>query len=156
MVKQIQINRIKVSDHFYLDELIPKEVYVQYYEKSIQFLDPRIIPLLEGLRKFFNTPVIVNTWWNNGLNNYRGFRPEGCQVGSKYSQHKMGRGIDCQFPANTDYNKVRQMIRDNYEEYFKPLGLSTIEKDTPNHLHIDCRNTSLIKPDGSLYEVPYQ
>lgn len=142
------MQRIKVSSHFNLDELVPKEIYMQYYEKSKQFLDPKGIQMLEGLRTFFNTPIIVNDWWSGGLKNYCGFRPPDYNKGSVLSQHKFGRGYDVHFPNGTNYEKIRQIIRDKYDT-FKSMGITTIEKNTPAHLHIDCRWTGM----EDLYEV---
>ena len=145
------MNRIKLSDHFYIDEVIPKEVYMQFYEKSVQFLDPRLAQMIEGIRNYFNVPITINNWFTGGDRHESGFRLPDTKTGVRLSQHKFGRAADLVFPKGTDYEKIRQTIRDKYDT-FRKMGISTIEKDTNTWLHIDCRQTGMDK----LYEVPYQ
>jgi hypothetical protein len=142
------IQRIKFSDHFYLDELVPKEIYMTFYEKSIMFLDPRTKDIIEGVRNYFGVPLIINNWWTGGNRHESGFRLPNTTTGALYSQHKFGRAFDMVFPAKTDYEKIRETIRERYDS-FKKMGITTIETNTPTWLHCDCRQTGLDK----LYEV---
>lgn len=144
------MNRIPIgtSGKFHLDEFVPKEIYMQYYEKSLMFINPIAIKMAEGIREYFNVPIIINNWWTGGDYNYSGFRQPDCKVGAYLSQHKMGTSaIDCHFPKGTDYEKVRQTIRDKYDT-FRKMGITTFERNV-NWLHIDCRQTGMDK----LYEV---
>lgn len=141
------MKRIKYTEHFFLDELVPKEIYMQFYEKSIMFLDPRIKDIIEGIRTYFNVPIIINNWFTGGERNESGFRLPETKTGSSLSQHKFGRAIDMIFPKGTDYEKVRQIIRDKYDT-FRKMGITTIENKV-NWLHVDCRQTIMDK----LYEV---
>ncbi len=141
------MNRIKFSEHFYLDELVPKEIYMQFYEKSIIFLDPRIKDMIEGVRTYFNVPIIINNWYTGGDRHESGFRLPDTKTGARFSQHKFGRAVDMIFPKGTDYEKVRQTIRDKYDT-FRKMGITTFEKNV-NWLHLDCRQTGMDK----LYEV---
>lgn len=145
------MQRIKIpnSKYFMLDELIPKEIYMKYYEKSLQFIDPRLITLIDYMRDYFKEPININTWWNAGDLNYSGFRPHDCPIGANESQHKFGRAADLHFGPNTDYEKIRNIVRNNYDK-FKQAGLTTIEQDTKTWLHVDIRYTN----QDRLYEVP--
>jgi hypothetical protein len=142
------IQRIKFSDHFYLDELVPKEIYMTFYEKSIMFLDPRTKDIIEGVRNYFGVPLIINNWWTGGNRHNSGFVLPEDNTESKYSQHLFGRGYNLWFPPKTNYEKIRETIRERYDS-FKKMEITTIESDTPDHLHIDCRQTNL----DTLYEV---
>lgn len=146
------MERLKVSPNFHLDEFIPKEIYSQFGNKSHQFLDPRLIPLCEELRRMLKLPLTINDWMiREGGRNESGFRTPSTTTGATYSQHKFGRAVDIQFPGVTDYEKMRNFIRLNFSK-LKEFGLSTIEKDTPTWLHLDIRTTNLL----TLYEVPYK
>lgn len=145
------MKRIRLSPHFYIDELVPKEIFMQYYEKSLMFIDPKLIQMIEGIRTYFNVPIIINNWYTGGERNESGFRLPDTTTGAILSQHKFGRAADLVFPKGTDYEKIRNTIRKNYDT-FKQMGITTIEKDTPSWLHIDCRYTEMER----LYEVPYK
>ncbi len=142
------MQRIKFSDHFYLDELVPKEIYMLFYEKSIMFLDPRTKDIIEGVRNYFGVPIVINNWWTGGNRHESGFRLPSTSTGALYSQHKFGRAFDMVFPPKTDYEKIRQTIRERYDS-FKKMGITTIEAGTQGWLHVDCRQTNMDK----LYEV---
>lgn len=144
------MTRITVAKNFYLDEFVPKEIYMQFYEKSIMFVNPSMISMAQGLRTYFNVPIGINDWWTGGSNNYNGFRPSNHSSTATLSQHYLANAIDARFPKGTDYDKIRQTIRDKYET-FRVMGITTMELNTYDHLHVDCRNTTGFKE--GLYEV---
>ena len=149
---------MKVSEHFYIQEFVPEEIYSKYGDKSIWFVSNQTIDLVEFIRNWFELPIFINTWHmkkpllqNDGSPfQYSGFRPPDCKVGSKLSQHRFGRAADIKM-LDVDYEQIRNEIRASYA-HFQEWGLTTIEKDTPTWLHIDCRPSKL----DDLYEVPYK
>lgn len=146
------MKRHKVSNNFYLDEFVPRSIYKRYGEKSIWFLDPRLIQLAQGLRDFLGVPVRINNWITGGRRQYSGYRPPRSSVGAYYSQHKFGRALDIQIKLSAldlkSYDELREIIRTNYK-HFKTLGVTTIEKGTKTWLHLDMRTTG----KDELFEV---
>jgi hypothetical protein len=70
---------MKVSANFDLEEFIDRDTFQRYREKSIWFIDPKIIALAEFYRMHFKAPVTINTWHKGGQFQYRGFRPPACK-----------------------------------------------------------------------------
>jgi hypothetical protein len=155
--------RVQIEKNFYLDELVPLVIYRKYGKHSYMFIDERLPGLLQFTREFFDSPIILNTWWNFGSrgrtwSGYRTPNPKqnGIHVGAKYSQHKTGRAADLVFPVLTkkgmSYEDIRNVIRANHVEFMKH-GLTTIERSTPTWLHMDMR---WMKDRETLYEVNYK
>lgn len=131
-------------------ELVGPDVYKQWGENAIQFIDVRIIRVAQWLRTYTGKGIVVNNWVSGGVNDERGLRNPNTTTGAKFSQHKFGRALDFNIVGLTS-DQVRQIIRDNWET-LKALGLTTIELGTQGWVHIDCRYTGL----ETLYEVPFQ
>ena len=141
---------MKISEHFDIREFIDPESYQARGVKSIELIDIRIVRCVELLREITGKPIIINTWHINGQYKESGLRQMNTATGAKYSQHKYGRAIDVKV-SGMKAEDVRKIIRANWSE-FKAAGLTTIEKDTPTWVHMDCRYTGL----ETLYEVPYK
>lgn len=135
----------RISAHFFLEEIVPPEIYNQYGEKGIQFIDQRIINILEYERNHFGRRVFVNNWHIAGATNIRterGFRRPNSLVGGNLSQHKFGRAADRNIEGISAQEHY-QYILDHPEEWIN-RGLTTMENidSTPSWLHSDVRNTS--------------
>jgi uncharacterized protein YcbK (DUF882 family) len=144
-------NKLILFEHFDIRELVPKEIYEEFGIKSVQFIDLRIVRTLAEIRKITNKPIIVNNWHEGGAEHNRGFRFPNCTEGAKLSQHKQGRAIDFCIEG-IEPEVIREAIRSRYD-YLRGFGLTTIEKDTPSWVHIDCRETREFCI--GLYEVNY-
>lgn len=122
--------------YFKLYELLPKKIYDTIDHNIAWWIfDDRALRTLDVLRLYFGT-TIINTWKWGGKNHYRGYRPDDCPVGAKYSQHKFGRAFDCIFPYKNTA-KVRLYILEHPQIF---PHISSIEMETP-HLHFDIRNS---------------
>lgn len=132
---------MKVSKDFYLTEFVSKNVYEQFGERSIWFVDPRIISVAQFTRDFFGKPIIINNWYDGGKYNYSGFREPKCTVGADLSQHRFGRAIDIKVSGLTSEEVYTAIIK--AQEKFMDAGLTTMEdvRDTPTWNHLDCRHT---------------
>jgi len=134
--------------HFHASELVPPDVYKAMGERSLILLDVRILISLDNLREYFDVPVTVNNWYTKGKFTQRGFRTD-AGTGAKYSQHRYGRGIDCDV-KNVTAEKVRQIIID-HQDWQGFQYITALEIDVP-WVHMDCRNVDrahgivLIKP----------
>lgn len=125
-----------ISKNFSIQEFVPKETYAKWGDKSIMFIDPRLVDVAQALRDKYG-PLVIN----GGQYNYSGYRPPTCSVGAKESQHRFGRAIDCKFKQMT-VQEVYKDILDN-ENYWIKKGISTLENilKTPSWLHVDIRWT---------------
>jgi hypothetical protein len=140
---------MKVSKNFILQEFVDPVTYKAMGEKSLWLIDKRIIDLAQFLRDHFNVPVIINNWHLGGRYDESGLRQFNTTTGATRSQHKYGRAADLKF-SGLKPEEIRNEIRKS--PILLSLGLTTIEKDTPTWVHIDCRYTGLDK----LLEVPYK
>lgn len=128
-------NRISIAKNLFLDEYIPKSLYLKY-EKSthilIGLLDNRLVKADQMLRDEFGV-VTINNWWNGGDRNWSGLRTSESSDFSPTSQHSYGRASDKLF-ANTPAEIVRQYIEQNWQI----LGITCIEINV-SWVHSDVR-----------------
>lgn len=128
------------SDHFILQEFVPKDIYDQWGEKSMWFIDQRIVELADGLREYFGKQITINNWHTGGHFNYRGYRDPECTQGAKQSQHRFGRGMDFNVQGMTS-DEVYDAIME-HEKAFMAMGITTMENKlhTVGWTHVDIRN----------------
>lgn len=100
--------------------------------------DPRLLYIADRLRVRFG-PMRINDWAMGGDLNYRGFRPEGCGVGSEFSDHKFGRALDLSaWNGSVSAVEMREAIlADPWHEDFQYI--TVIEMDV-DWLHFGVRN----------------
>lgn len=134
---------MKINKYFEIEEFVPPQIFKQYQQKSLWFIDPKIIEIATAYREFFDQPVIINNWYNGGPYSYRGYRPPRVNIGSEYSQHKFGRAFDCNIGKMTSKEAYEQVTK-NFD-HFSKYGLTTLEnyKFTDGWLHSDCRETGI-------------
>ncbi len=134
--------RIKISEHFFLDEYVTPEMYKKWGAKAINWIRPEVLAVDEYLRNRFGVPMVINNWFVGGDRTQSGLRYPSASVGAGDSLHKFGVASDKQFEGkpSTFYDEVRQDIIRHFAELYRPLGLTTIEADTHTWLHTDCRN----------------
>jgi len=142
---------MKISENFVIQEFVPKSIYEKYGENSIWFVDPRIIAFCQWLRDYIQESVTINNWHREGKYNESCFRVPDTTTGAKLSQHRFGRAVDIKVEGHLP-ETIREIIRLNFKELRAKYGVSTIEKDTPTWVHVDCRYTGL----DHLLEVPYK
>lgn len=125
-------------EYFKAYELVPKKIYNQYGEKSLWFLDNRILIAADDLRRKYGKATI-NDWYWGGNYDSRGFRPPQDQDGANLSQHRFGRALDIVFESGDVY-EIREDILDKPNKF--PF-INAVELDI-SWLHIDCRNCNRI------------
>jgi len=132
---------MKLTDNIYIQELIPKDVYLRDGNRSKNYIDPRLPIILERIRLLCgNKPMTLNDWYWGGRFNLRGYRPPECTIGASKSMHKQGKAADFTIKGMTA-EQVRKVIRANAEELMA-LGLTRMEKDV-SWVHIDLKETEL-------------
>jgi hypothetical protein len=142
---------MKVTKDFFLTEFVSKRIWDAFGEKSIWFIDPKIITLAQFVRDTFNKPITINNWWDNidGKNQiaqaderqYSGFREPKCTIGGELSQHRHGRAIDIKVSGLSPQEIYDYILKNS--DVFRAVGLTTLEdiRDTPTWNHLDVRNT---------------
>lgn len=150
---------MKISKNFDIRELVPKEIWDLYGEKSVWFIDPRTISFLQELRDILEElypgriSVNVNTWYNGGSRTKSGYRMPNEELGAKFSQHKFGRAVDIQVFIMNGANRSQMnpvevnRIIFNHEKRLMDKGLTTVEnvEFTKTWNHLDCRPTNMTK-----------
>lgn len=130
---------MKVTKDFELQEFVCKEIWDKWHDKSLWFVDRRIIDIVQHLREKTGKPITINNWHTNGNYNESGLRRFDTKTGGSMSQHKFGRAADVKV-KDMKPAEVLVLIKANWTG-FKWKGLTTIEdvKFTPTWLHLDCR-----------------
>jgi len=132
------MKRIPLTKNLFLDEYIPKELYLSFENRQnilIGLLDSRLIKADQMLRDHFGA-VTINNWLTGGDRNWSGIRTPDSSLFSFTSQHAHGRASDKLF-ANATAQEVREYIRKNW----MVMGITCIE-DHVSWVHSDVRNYS--------------
>ncbi|MFA6128775.1 MAG: D-Ala-D-Ala carboxypeptidase family metallohydrolase [Bacteroidales bacterium] len=141
---------MKVSKDFSLAEFVPPDIYEHFVDKSIWFIDPKIVQMAQFIRDRFGKPITINNYLTGGSYQYSAFRDSACTIGATNSQHRHGRAIDFRIQGMSPM-EIRADIIKNFELY-RASGLTAIEGGTPTWTHIDCRFTN----QDTLLIVPYK
>jgi len=131
-------------EFFHIEEFVSKSVFKQFGEKSLWFIDPKVIQIARFVRNRMGKPVNINTWkWReNGGFQYRGLREQGVAIGAAFSQHRFGRGLDLDV-VGMGVSEIMEDIQKQPKLYME-AGVTTVEdpKFTPTWVHFDCRPTN--------------
>ena len=134
---------MKVSNNFVLQEFVTPEIWASHKERSLIFIDIRVIQIAQFLRDIYGG-ITINNWHTGGQYSESGLRSFNTSTGAKHSQHKYGRAIDLKF-SDTTNKKVYADILANAKKFYD-AGIRVVEDiaDTPSWLHIDVRNTGKV------------
>ena len=125
-----------IPKYFKIEEVTSPDICDPLDANQWFLFDDRILWTADRIRSRYGK-IVCNTWLWNGQHTFRGFRPWSCQVGSKRSQHKLGRALDL-IPIEVTVDELRnEIIANPIREEFK--FITAIESDV-SWLHIDCRN----------------
>jgi len=138
----------KISNSFIIQDFVPNYIYKRYKDKSIRFLNPKLISIAECFKNRFNTDVVINNWHKyNDVEyffNFSGYRPPDCKKGSFMSRHKQGLAIDIKIRGLSS-TEIEKDIISNFDLMYKKSGLTTIETGNKHHIHLSCEWTMLDK-----------
>lgn len=154
------MDRIKLNDFFYLDELVDHRTYFTAKDNGLSEIDPKLINLLFHLRKDYGKSMTINNWWdyylsidhepnfvylienNDSVRKYSGLRGSKCTVGAKFSAHRKGNGAD----IKGNPKELFKLIRENSKKYYD-LGLRRLEdvSITPTWIHLDTWDKNNVK-----------
>ena len=116
---------------FRIEEFVPKKIFDQYGHKAWRFIDLEIVKSAQHIKNHFKAPTICNDWLWGGKMQFRGYRPEWCDIGSKTSLHRLRGALDLTI-VGFEPEEVREAIRKNWDKW----GIARIEADV-NWNHID-------------------
>ena len=136
------------SKYFKIQELVSEAVYKKYGDKSWEFIDTRLIKVLDLLREHFNRPITVNNWLWGGNLHQRGLRANKDElVANKkdyyISQHCLGKAVDFNVKGLSTQEVYDEILR-NIEKFYLISRIENI-KDTPTWVHIDVANVDKFK-----------
>ena len=138
------MNRIKLTNHFFLDEFIHPNIYNRFKSKSRLYINPVLVELAEVIRQKYGEPLYINTWATGGSRINSGLRDYKKPLGKlNRSRHYYGLCVD--FTTN-DIKKFQKHIDENKDFYYEH-GLRVIEnfRYTNSWCHISVENTGLDK-----------
>lgn len=136
------------SKYFKIQELVSEAVYKKYGDKSWEFIDTRLIKVLDLLREHFNRPITVNNWLWGGNLQQRGLRANKDElVANKkdyyVSQHCLGKAVDFNVKGLSAQEVYKEIV-DNKDKFYLISRIENI-KNTPTWVHIDCANVDGFK-----------
>jgi uncharacterized protein YcbK (DUF882 family) len=130
--------------HFDIRELVSPVVWQQMGERAWTLFDPALLQTLDQIREKFGV-MWVNTWHWGGQYSQRGLRSAAERnklismgIWKPYSQHMLGRAIDCHFKDVT-VKYAREYILAHPAEFPHIKGV-----EIANWLHIDTRNSEKV------------
>lgn len=130
-----------VPKYFKPYELVSRDIYRKFGNRSLEFLDTRLLWTIDNIREKFGK-VVVNDWYWGGKFQYRGYRENECTVGAKESQHRHGRALDFHLVDGVKYPPYlfRKLIINNpqWKEFKFITGVEDFQN--MNWIHIDVRN----------------
>jgi hypothetical protein len=155
------MERIQVSENFYLDEFIDPHTYFNNTDNGRRTLDITLIPIAQKLRTLYGKPIYINNWWDtfkkyeatrtkiqivaiiendSTLHKWSGLRTNRSSIGAPKSAHRVGKAID----PKGDETKLFNIVKNNAKEFYA-MGVRRLEdvSITNGWLHIDTleRNT---------------
>jgi len=128
-------NREQLTANLFLDEYIPKELYLKYQKNPLilaGLIDRQMVRADQLLRNQFG-PVTINNWWNDGDRQWSGLRTIDSPDFSETSQHTFGRASDKIFKDVIVW-EVCKYIKKNW----RVLGITCIEQNV-SWVHSDVR-----------------
>ena len=110
---------MKINKYFDIKEVVSPAVYKQYSDKSIQFLDPVGIEVLENVREILGVPLICN----DGINRTQcGYRGDDCNIGAPASMHKKGKAYDL-ISLKMTAKEMREKLEANEDKLKYPIRI---------------------------------
>lgn len=134
-----QNKRVVISKNFFLDEFCPKTIHDQIIDnpnRLFDYLDKRIVNLVQWIRDKTGQPVLINNWYAGGDLDERCIRTPNTTTGAGKSRHKFIIGQTGTILKKTDavdinignwtaeemYNWAK-----NYKNELFILGVRTVE-----------------------------
>ena len=125
-----------IPKHFKIQELVDRETYNKYGERSIQFMDARIVRTADKIREYFGKSMTINNWLWDGDREWSGLRTPKSPYYSTHSQHSFGRAIDFLIKGVSAEEVRAEILKKPWHNAFKYI--TTLEDDV-DWVHADTR-----------------
>ena len=128
---------MQANKYFQVKELVSSNIYKEYGDDAIKFLDPKALKALENVREILGVPLICNNWAAGGSRNYCGYREPECSIGAKNSMHKQGKAFDL-ISTKLTAKEMREILENNQDKLKYPIRVEKWDnKGELSWLHID-------------------
>lgn len=132
--------------HFSVQELVDEITYNRYGNQCWQFLDDRLLKVIDHLRDQLGS-ITVNNWNIGGSYSQSGLRASTSTTGALMSSHKFGRAFDLKFKDHSA-EWVRNWFKDNwtlaYIRFHFGITFSITIENKVSWVHIDIRNNEKV------------
>ena len=140
--------------NFSIKEFVPKTTYDVFGEKSVWFMDNRLLLTMQFLREVYGKPITVNNWSfarpGQKVFQFRGLRPPTCTIGATYSQHRYGRACDFDVHGMTAQEVREDILKNQDKEGYQ--FIQAIEMDV-TWVHIDLRTSGREFANNKIMEI---
>ena len=148
------MNRIKLNNNLFLDELVDPVTYFTEADKGLGKMASAIPDIFQLLRDKYNSSININGWWKHLPSDmtdfdpfaflklmqqkkvavWSGYRSPLCKIGAKGSAHRLFKAID----PKGDEKLFFKIVCENAQQFYD-LGLRRIENTsfTKGWLHGD-------------------
>tara|TARA_R110000796_G_scaffold227145_1_gene343718 strand:- start:428 stop:862 length:435 start_codon:yes stop_codon:yes gene_type:complete len=130
--------------NYVVQEFVDKKTYQRFGDKSIRYLDVRMLKLSDWLREKTDSPITINNWHTGGQFNWSGIRTTRSSYYSDYSGHSWGSALDYKSKTHSAA-QLQQLVIDNWEEVKRVTGLEGLRFEhpdcTPTWCHMDSMQT---------------
>ncbi len=128
---------MQISEHFSLSEIIHPDILKTVGNRSINFINPNLIIVLEQLRKIVDGPVTINGTWQGQEYTNSGLRSTKHPLNGKanYSAHYYGNAADCKFDGS-NVLQLFEHILSNQDDFPLIYRMENIDH-TPTWLHVE-------------------
>lgn len=128
---------MQANKYFQVKELVSSNIYKEYGDDAIKFLDPKALKVLENVREILGVPLICNNWAAGGSRNYCGYREPSCTIGTKGSLHRKGQAFDL-ISSKMTAKEMRDKLEQNQDKLIYPIRVEKWEGNKEiTWLHID-------------------
>lgn len=128
---------MQANKYFDIKELVSSNIYKEYGDNAIKFLDPKALKALENVREILGVPLICNNWAAGGSRNYCGYRESGCGVGTPTGFHYKGQAFDL-ISSKMTAKEMRDKLEQNQDKLIYPIRVEKWEGNKEiTWLHID-------------------
>ena len=90
-----------IPEYFEAHEFVDRATYEKYGDRSLMFMDDRILRVVDNLRYAFDVSIKINDWKWGGNYEWSGLRTKESPWFNPYSQHSFGRALDIKVSGMT-------------------------------------------------------
>lgn len=121
--------------YFKAHELVDRQTYTKYGDKSLMLFEDWVLQLLDAFRKAYGKSLSINNYGYGGKRINSGLRALDCKVGAYKSKHKQGIAFDIRAK---DMDDLRAFIK-KHDTFFQIARVEKFEY-TKSWCHIEFAN----------------